>query len=164
MSKDDRIVVRMSAELRAWVHEQAQLGEQDDAAFVRMVLSNVRRGAVVAPLAVLAPAPVAAKSVRDVLDVATITREASQMLASPGSPEHEARVAEILDTPRPAIDVDAMVADTLDEAEAQGLTEPQIADGQDEMPEAGVRPLFRRPVPFSPGNQHARLEQFFGGQ
>jgi hypothetical protein len=151
MTKDCRIVVRMSEELRDWVHEQAQFGEQDDAAFVRMVLSNLRRGGVTAPIAAaVAPAPVA--MVRDVLNASSAAQE---VIEQPASAEDQPQAA------APSIDVDALVADTLDQAVAEGLTEPHFEAANGEPPPAGVRSLFRRPVPFSPGgNQLARIEQY----
>lgn len=149
MSKDCRIVIRMSEELRDWVHEQALLGEQDDAAFVRMVLSNLRRGTGVAPMMV-APAPVAMPIVRDVLAVASAPDRMDEPPAIESAPAERA-----------TIDLDAMIGNALDEAEAQGLTERQIETSNGEPPPAGVRALFRRPVPMSPGgSQLARIEQY----
>jgi hypothetical protein len=150
MTKDCRIVVRMSEELRDWVHEQAHLGEQDDAAFVRMVLSNLRRGTVAAPM-VGAPARATAPVVRDVLQVSSV----------PDDVVEHSEIKDQTQAAAPSIDVDALVADTLDQAVAEGLTEPQIEAANGEPPPAGVRSLFRRPVPFSPGgNQLARIEQY----
>lgn len=157
MTKDDRIVVRMSAELRAWVHEQAQLGEQDDAAFVRMVLSNVRRGATTAPMLAV-PAPVAAPMVRDVLSVATPVTQGYPAAGDAGGDYVDDRPQ----SAAPAIDIDAMVGDAFEQAEAEGLTERQIEEGQGDMPDSGVRPLFRRPVPFSRGTQPMHLQQLLG--
>jgi hypothetical protein len=161
MSKDCRIVVRMSEELRDWVHEQAQLGEQDDAAFVRMVLSNLRRGGVAAPTAALVvPAPVA--MVRDVLNVSSAAQEVvEQPTFAEQSPQAAASAYAEATADRPSIDLDALVDGALDQAVAEGLTEPQIEATNGEPPPAGVRSLFRRPVPFSPGgNQLARIEQY----
>lgn len=157
MSKDCRITVRMSEELGAWVHAQACAREMDDAAFVRMLLAESKSGAVAtrikveAPLMVMQPQPVQ----RDVLEVSSGVSDAD--FPHPGPPPQVGEGKE------GSIDIDDLVAASLEEAEAAGLTQPQIEAAQGEMPEAGVRPLFRRPIPFSRGTQHARLEQMFGG-
>lgn len=156
MTKDCRIVVRMSELLRDWVHEQASAREMDDAAYVRMLLAEARSGVTEtrikaeAPAVVMMPQPVR----RDVLDVATTADpviEAAAMVEQPVGAAH-------------TIDLDSLVDDALKAAEAEGLTEPQIEAGQGEMPESGVRAIMRRPVPFSPGSQHARIEQLLGAQ
>jgi len=160
MTKDCRIVVRMSEELRDWVHEQAQLGEQDDAAFVRMVLSNVRRGTVAAPMIAAALVPVAVPPVRDVLIVGSHEPIEQPAVASE-APQAAASAFAEASADKPSVDVDALVDGALDQAVAEGLTEPQIEAANGEPPPAGVRSLFRRPVPFSPGgNQLARIEQY----
>lgn len=47
-------------------------------------------------------------------------------------------------------DVDSIVNEQFSEAEAQGLTQHVPDVNQEVMNAAGVRPLSRRPVPFSP--------------
>lgn len=140
MPKDTRITVRMSEELGAWVHEQAMLGEQDDAAFVRMVLSNLRRGVTAAPVAaVAAPAPPAVR--RDVLDVA------SGVAYGPDVSIDEAFADELPQGSVLAIDLDDLVNATLASADAQGLT--QVLPQEAVIPPSGVRAVMRPAVPFS---------------
>jgi hypothetical protein len=158
LTKDCRIVVRMSEELRDWVHAQASLGEQDDAAFVRMVLSNLRRGRTpISQTASTAPVTTPAPIRRDILDVAS--GAAPQPAGAAPS-----LVEELAGEPAIAVDVDAMVASAVAVAEEEGLTVEQLEESQGEMPDGGVKPLFRRPIAFSPASNHQRLEQFFGAR
>lgn len=141
MTKGARLVVRMSPELRAWVHEQAAGREQDDAAFVRMMLSELRRiGAppmLVTP-SVLAPPP----------NYAALELEVDQPAPAQPSPEIE-----------PPVDIDtaAMIAQSLDQAERQGLTEP--APQPEHVSLGGVRAVSRPPMRYSPKAQSSWLQQ-----
>jgi len=53
--------------------------------------------------------------------------------------------------PQPAdpIDVDSLVSAQFAEAEAQGLTEYVPDEAEQQLASSGVRPLSRRPIPFS---------------
>lgn len=165
MSKDDRIVVRMSAELRGWVHAEASAREMDDAAYVRMVLAEAKSGVAAARIQaqaprVMVPAPPIRRDVLDVSSMGDAPPEPVTSIAEDSQQPAASAFAEATGD-KPSVDVDALVADTFSEAEAQGLTEPQIEAANGEPPPAGVRSLFRRPTPFSPGgSQLARIEQY----
>lgn len=61
--------------------------------------------------------------------------------------------------PAAPVDIDAMVAASFQEAEAQGLTEHVPDEAETELQTSGVRPLSRRPVPFSPATVSRHLQQ-----
>lgn len=152
MAKDTRITVRMSEELGAWVHEQAMLGEQDDAAFVRMVLSNLRRGVTAAPVAaVVAPAPQPVR--RDVLEVASgnYGRGPAMTAINGGAFEHDVDTTMDLiageEAGAEAVDLDDLINSTLAQADAEGLT--QAHEQEPLIPSSGVRAVMRPAVPFS---------------
>jgi hypothetical protein len=51
--------------------------------------------------------------------------------------------------PHDPIDVDSLVSAQFAEAEAQGLTEYVPDEAEQQLANSGVRPLSRRPIPFS---------------
>jgi hypothetical protein len=59
-------------------------------------------------------------------------------------------------------DVDSIVDAQFAAAEAEGLTEVQPDQADIEMQHAGVRPLSRRPMPFSASNTPRHLQQLLG--
>jgi hypothetical protein len=62
-----------------------------------------------------------------------------------------ANPAYIVEPQQPAdpIDVDSLVSAQFAEAEAQGLTEHVPDEAEQQLASSGVRPLSRRPIPFS---------------
>lgn len=60
-------------------------------------------------------------------------------------------------------DVDSIVDAQFAAAEAEGLTEVQPDQADIEMQHAGVRPLSRRPMPFSSANVPRHLQQLMQG-
>lgn len=99
-------------------------------------------------------------------------REAERMVAGPPSVIHDdnARMSRIEDAlarlseyvlggqqptetqpeqPHDPIDVDSLVSAQFAEAEAQGLTEHVPDEAEQQLANSGVRPLSRRPIPFS---------------
>lgn len=134
MSKDCRIVVRMSEELRDWVHAQAQLGEQDDAAFVRMVLSNLRRG-VGAPVQPQLRPPEMQYGPGGIAALSTSETPA----VAQADDDHQTFDVQI--------DLDDLVGSALEQADAQGLTQAQPREPS--IPASGVRAIMRPSVPYS---------------
>jgi hypothetical protein len=64
--------------------------------------------------------------------------------------------------PQQPIDVDSIVNAQFAEAEAQGLTEHVSDEAEQQLAESGVRPLSRRPTPFSAGSAPRHLQQLLG--
>jgi hypothetical protein len=64
-----------------------------------------------------------------------------------------------LQEPQEPVDVDSIVNAQFAEAEAQGLTEHVPDENEEVMQHAGVRPVMRRPTPFSASNAPRHLQQ-----
>lgn len=159
MSKDCRIVVRMSEDLRDWVHAQAAAREMDDAAYVRMLLAEARSGVTATRIKAETPLVVAqAQPIqRDVLAVATVVEKVADV--------ETAEAARGAEGPAAPVDLNALVDAAFDDAEQAGLTQAYELEGDGEMPAPDIRPIFRRPVPFSPATQHPQVAQMlFGGR
>jgi len=126
-----RLVIRLSDDLDQWIGVQCAREGLDNATFVRAVLTRLSNG--------LPPM------------VAMVARSFEQ-------PVGELDGAEPVPQTEPATDVDieAMVGQGLELAQAQGLTEPKPEP--EAQPQAAVRPLFRRPPPFSAGTQPGWIE------
>jgi hypothetical protein len=114
-AKDARIVVRMSEELRAWVHEQAAKLEMDDAAWVRMALARFKNDGAI---------------LRDYGKLAELER-----IESANEPPPDAERSE----PITPVDIDALVGDALATAEATGQADPRPEQAPQVEPEGAVR-------------------------
>lgn len=133
-----RVVVRISAELEQWIAAQAELEGLDNATWVRSHLTKTMRGLNVMPRNTVA-LPDHLANLTDPTDaewdeINPIIAKANETPASPSEP----------------IDVDAMVEQSLAEAEENGLTQ---LPPEPEQPTASVRPVFRRPAPYSMATQ-----------
>jgi hypothetical protein len=64
--------------------------------------------------------------------------------------------------PQDPIDVESLVDRQFREAEAQGLTEHVPNETEQHMADSGVRPLSRRPQPFSANSAPRHLQQLLG--
>lgn len=120
-----RVVVRISAELEQWIAAQAELEGLDNATWVRSHLTKMMRGV---------GSPVQALRGEDVIIPGVYEPPTEPVASEPPEP----------------IDVDAMVEQSLAEAEENGLTE---LPPEPEQPTASVRPVFRRPAPYSMATQ-----------
>jgi hypothetical protein len=114
MAKDTRIVIRLEADDKAWLHEQAEELGVDDATFVRMMIRQARRGGKVVVAAPAVAASVAA-------------------LADEGADE---------DQVEPEV-IDDLVSARLAEAERTGQAAPVPQPNGYHEPVAAVRPLMR---------------------
>lgn len=143
MTKDARLTLRITAELDLWLGHEAASRGLDKAAFARMALFERMNGPPAQVHALLAAAvPVQ----RDVLTVAS-TPDASL----PQDFTNEPSQIEPAGDPS-ALDVDALVNEELNKAEALGLADARNIEGQaaaESLAGAGVRPLMRRAPPFS---------------
>lgn len=114
-----RIVTRLGDDLAAWIHEQAEFNGLDDAGFVRMVLTQRMNG--LASVAAVVPAAMPAQH---------------QVASNDG---HEGD-----DEP----DVDAVVAERLNEAERSGLarqmSQPDCSNGYEQAPVRSLHQVSRR--------------------
>ena len=127
----ERMVMRLSPELSEWIGEQAELEGLDSATWVRSHLTRFKNGLIGrAAVPQIAPGRVAqltedVAQANEILDDIPLIEEATA-----------------------PVDADAMVAEALGQAEAQGLTAPR-EDAQQPLDVGGVRALIRRPPPFS---------------
>jgi hypothetical protein len=64
--------------------------------------------------------------------------------------------------PQQPLDVDSIVNAQFAEAEAAGLTEHVPDEAEQQLAESGVRPLSRRPIPFSANSAPRHLQQLLG--
>lgn len=131
MALSERIVVRMSDELYRWIGQQAEREGLDSATWVRSTLTKLKNG-------------VQSKPAAQVVEIQAAETEES------------VPVAEQIEEQSEPIDIDAMVQQGLAVADAQ----PQmIEEEQYQEPDVVVRPLFRRPPPFSQANQPGWIKQ-----
>lgn len=127
-----RLVVRLSADLEQWISSQAEAEGLDTATFARAVFTRLRNG--IAPM-IGAAAPIRARDTTVVLSASDYGQLTESGAAEP----------EVSREP----DIDAMVTQSLDLAQSQGLMDPKEQDQDQPGAGAGVRPLFKRPTPFT---------------
>lgn len=127
-TKQNRLVMRLSPDMDEWIGRQAAIEELDKSAWVRTQLARIRRGEGIEPTHL----PRAAQL--------TVPEDAQQ------------------DQPSEVhIDTDALVANALEHAQSQGLTEPE--EQANPVPQGGVKAL-RRPISTMAGGNHAAIEKF----
>lgn len=133
-----RITIRMSPEMGAWIDEQARLHELEAAAFVRMQLAQVRNGQTEASEKLLNPPWRGAVWPDDNRTGAGLTSimQAGAEAIEPNPPTMSVPQPEDAHADEPAqpppVDVDAIVYQTLAEADAKGLTRAKQQDEDDE--------------------------------
>jgi hypothetical protein len=134
-TKTDRIVVRLEAEDREWIHTEADKLALDDAAFVRMLIRKCRTGALADRLE---RGRIEARE--NVVEFARAQDEFFEM-----TPEQQDAVNAAAMAPG-TVDPDDAVSRALAAAEQQGLTQPrQVAnDGYDDGFGNVVRPIGER--------------------
>lgn len=135
MSKEARVTVRMSEELDAWVQTEAGRREMDKAAFIRLVLAE-RKAGLDHPVMVVPPPTMVGQQFEGA--------GATHVIPA----DHAAH---------PEFDIDDLVNDALEHADAQGLTAHQPREEELLMEEAGARSLSRRPTRYSPASGPAHL-------
>lgn len=145
-----RLVVRLPEDMDAWIGEQAALEGLDNATWVRSVLTRMRNGRLSVSVSAV---DVVNRAVR------TVGHEA-ETVAADEPPEELAEYGPDIEEKQyaPRVDIDAMVAEAVGAAEEQGLTEPREIE-QQPIAAGGVRPVFRRPPPFSATTQPHWLEK-----
>lgn len=156
MTKDCRLTVRITSDLDTWLEAEGTKRGLDKAAFARMALFERMNGAVT-PEAREAvtyelglstrPAPQ-----RDVLDVSTPEPSQEQLYA-----QADGITAEQPYDGAP-IDVDDLVNASLQDAEAQGLTQRREQEPPQEAV-GGVRAIIRPPPRYSAANQPGWIPQ-----
>lgn len=146
-AKDYRITIRMSPEMGAWLEEQAALREIDVTSYVRMRLAEIKNGRVQADLfkghsRAVAPS-VSSPTGRpvngdDFRAFTTSVLDAPQTDQLPNQAPLEqvegyvALGAEAIEPDQPPpVDVNALVYQTLAEADAKGLTRQRQQDEDD---------------------------------
>lgn len=149
-AKDYRITIRMSPEMGTWIEEQAKLHELEAAAFVRMTLAKAKLQAehpvvVAAPLQIQpinpppfhpGPDPYRGYStgyVGGVEAVKVAAHRGGEQITQQPDPGDDLQQTYI-DEPvqLPPVDVNAIVYQTLAEADAKGLTRPRQHGEDDE--------------------------------
>ena len=138
MNKEARLVIRMTADFRAWIDTMADAVELDASSWVRLQLAQVRRGNSPAfPIMSSYIGPVSPDSINGAFD------ENNAPVATAGDSEHNDWV-----------DPNDLIAAALATAESQGLTNPLNSD---EIP-LRTRALKRPPVRFSTSTQAPWIE------
>lgn len=133
-----RLVVRLSADLEQWISSQAEAEGLDTATFARAVFTRLRNG--YAPMMI-------AQGSRSAMQNGELVPIVGAQVTESGAAEPPAS----LDPANPSEipDIDAMVTQSLDLAQSQGLMDPKEQDQDQPGAGAGVRPLFKRPTPFT---------------
>lgn len=132
-----RLVVRLSADLEQWISSQAEAEGLDTATFARAVFTRLRNG--IAPMIKKAPLRAMGHGVPSQYEDEEIEMLSAQVTESGAAEPEVSREP----------DIDAMVNQSLTIAQSQGLMDPKEQDQDQPAAGAGVRPLFKRPTPFT---------------
>lgn len=119
---DEFVRVKLGADAKAWLEDCANREGLEPATFLRRMVYVAMNGLAAPIAAAVSSGQVAAQDEAD------------------SYPTH-----------LPDVDIDAIVAGRVADAEARGLNNLEMPETSE--PDAGVRPLHRRPVPFSVGTQ-----------
>lgn len=138
MSKESRLTIRLTDDLDAWLAAQAALNGLDKAAFARMLMFRAMNGQAEAD--VMARHPLMAA-----------THQAVEPIDAQG------------DEVETDVDIEALVATKVQEAEAsgklrQGAPVAETEDVDPAMAELGMRPFQRAPPPHF-GDKSPRIQR-----